>query len=179
MAAAPRPFIVLIRAIGGKTHRAMPLKDLCRDAEADGFDEVTNYLSTGNLILRATGTSRSVARRIEALIARYGLDNRAFARLPDEIHDALAADPFPEASRERPSQMTVTFFDDPPDEVAVATLAARGGPERITAGGRELYIDFAEGIGRSKLTPAIIERTLGQPGTTRNWNTLGGILARV
>ena len=38
--------------------------------------------------------------------------------------------------------------------------------------GREVFIDYLDSVGRSKLTPARLERLLGQPGTARNWNTL-------
>ena len=41
------------------------------------------------------------------------------------------------------------------------------------------YIVYPNGIGRSRLTNTLIERTLGTRGTGRNWNTvlkLGGLL---
>jgi uncharacterized protein (DUF1697 family) len=40
------------------------------------------------------------------------------------------------------------------------------------AGGKQLYIVYPDGIGRSRLTNAIIEKTLGTSGTGRNWNTV-------
>jgi uncharacterized protein (DUF1697 family) len=46
------------------------------------------------------------------------------------------------------------------------------GPERVAAEGRHLYIHYADGIGRSKLTTARIEKALGTRGTARNWNTV-------
>jgi uncharacterized protein (DUF1697 family) len=52
----------------------------------------------------------------------------------------------------------------------------------VCAGGRELYIVYPDGIGRSKLTIAVIERTLATRGTARNWNTvrkLGALAAAV
>jgi uncharacterized protein (DUF1697 family) len=39
--------------------------------------------------------------------------------------------------------------------------------------GRELFVHYADGIGRSKLTNAVIEKALGGvPATGRNWNTV-------
>ena len=40
-----------------------------------------------------------------------------------------------------------------------------------SGGGRHLYIVFPDGIGRSKLTNALIEWKLGIRGTARNGNT--------
>ncbi len=48
----------------------------------------------------------------------------------------------------------------------------RAGPERLRGSGREIYIDYREGVARSKLSPAFLERVLQQSGTARNWNTL-------
>jgi uncharacterized protein (DUF1697 family) len=50
--------------------------------------------------------------------------------------------------------------------------AAIKGPERIRAKGKELYLVYPAGIGRSKLTSTLIEQKLGTRGTARNWNTV-------
>ena len=41
--------------------------------------------------------------------------------------------------------------------------------------GRELYIYFPDGMGRSKVWPAI-EKALKKSGTGRNWNTVTKLL---
>jgi len=46
------------------------------------------------------------------------------------------------------------------------------GPEVVRANGRQAYIVYPGGIGRSKLTMARIESELGTRGTARNWNTI-------
>ena len=38
--------------------------------------------------------------------------------------------------------------------------------------GREIYLRYPNGAGRSKLTLDYFERRLGVAGTARNWNTL-------
>ena len=42
----------------------------------------------------------------------------------------------------------------------------------IAAGRANLYIVYPDGIGRSKLTLGLIERTLGLRATAQNWNTV-------
>ena len=60
-----------------------------------------------------------------------------------------------------------------PGEAELAALkSAIPGRERIEAHGRDLYIVYPDGIGRSKLTLALIERKLATRGTGRNWNTV-------
>ncbi len=51
------------------------------------------------------------------------------------------------------------------------------GRESMVADGRCLYLVYPDGIGRSKLTNALIEHKLGVQGTGRNWNTVLKILA--
>ena len=43
--------------------------------------------------------------------------------------------------------------------------------------GREGYFVYPDGMGRSKLTPNLIEKHLGGAGTARNWNTVLKVLA--
>jgi uncharacterized protein (DUF1697 family) len=50
--------------------------------------------------------------------------------------------------------------------------AAIRGPEIIRADGKQLYAVYPAGIGRSKLTAALIEQKLASKATARNWNTV-------
>jgi len=42
--------------------------------------------------------------------------------------------------------------------------------------GPEIYLYYPEGVGRSKLSNAVIENRLQISGTSRNWNTLTKLL---
>ncbi len=53
-----------------------------------------------------------------------------------------------------------------------ALQAAITGPETVRAKGRQAYIVYPNGIGRSRLTSKLIERKLGTRTTGRNWNTV-------
>ena len=48
--------------------------------------------------------------------------------------------------------------------------------EMIEMRGPEIYLYYPDGIGRSKLTSAVIEDKLDTPGTARNWNTLAKLV---
>ncbi|HET7608549.1 MAG TPA: hypothetical protein VFL84_07730, partial [Gammaproteobacteria bacterium] len=48
----------------------------------------------------------------------------------------------------------------------------KGMKELLEPRGPEVYLYFPDGMGRSKLTTAVIEKYLDSPGTARNWNTL-------
>lgn len=57
--------------------------------------------------------------------------------------------------------------------------AAIKGRESLRVVGRQIYITYPDGIGRSKLSGALIERKLGTRGTGRNWNTVLKLMAMV
>ena len=72
----------------------------------------------------------------------------------------------------------VIFLDRAPIAEAAAKLRAiYKGPEIFHVNGREMYVDYVNGAGRSKLTNALIERTLGVTATARNWNTVTRLLS--
>ncbi len=50
--------------------------------------------------------------------------------------------------------------------------AAIQGPEVVRVAGRQTYIVYRNGIGRSRLTNALIEKKLDTRVTGRNWNTV-------
>ena len=49
--------------------------------------------------------------------------------------------------------------------------------EEVSLNGDELYVYYPNGIGRSKLTGASLEKALETSGTARNWNSVTNILA--
>jgi uncharacterized protein (DUF1697 family) len=65
-----------------------------------------------------------------------------------------------------------------PEAGAKAALAkVYSGPEEVEIVGQDAYITYPKGIGKSKLTNALLEKHLGVAGTARNWNTVTKLLA--
>jgi uncharacterized protein (DUF1697 family) len=69
--------------------------------------------------------------------------------------------------------LVVLFLKDAPDASNVKALqAAITGPEVVRADGKQAYVYYPAGIGRSCLTNILIEKKLGSRATGRNWNTI-------
>lgn len=167
-------WVALFRAIGGATHAKMPMAALRAAAEAAGLAEVRTLLATGNLLFRSDRSEADLRTCLDGITAGHGLGaaQRVFLRSAAEIRATLSAPAFPGAVTSRPSRVLVHFLDQAVTTSAAEALAGWAGPERCAAIGREVHVDFPEGIGQSKLTPARLERLIGAPGTARNWNTL-------
>jgi uncharacterized protein (DUF1697 family) len=169
--------IALLRAIGPATHVRMSMKDLRDACEAAGLDRVATYIQTGNVIFETRKSTATVQAIIEGVLRRFDLANPVVLRRPDDLAVVIAADPFPDAARIRPSRLCVCFMASPPSDDGLRNLAQYRGPERFKLVGQDLCIDYPEGVAGSKLSPAVVERRLGTPGTARNWNTVRKLLA--
>ena len=85
--------------------------------------------------------------------------------------------PFPEEAEQRPARLLAMVLADAPGRGAIHALQeAIPGPERVKVIGRCAYLVYPDGVGRSKLTTRLLERSLGTTGTARNWNTVRRIL---
>ncbi len=164
-----RTWIALLAGIGGATHKAMSMSHLRDACEKSGLVHVRTVLATGNIIFESDLSEAGIMKLLCGIVADHGLDNAVFLRRPAQLRAARKANPFPDAADERPNHLLVHFLASKGNPTALEDYQ---GPERISVQGREVYIDYAEGIGRSRLTSARLLRALGQPGTARNWNTL-------
>ncbi len=179
MVAKPKTYIAWLRAIGPITHRKMSMAALGEACRAAGFGGVRVWAQTGNVLLTSPDPAVRVAKRLDAIVASFdtGLNNRTIVRRFDELQAVVHANPFPAAAVERPSRLLVCFMEDISSAEAAAQIEAYPGPERVRVIGREVYVDYADGIGVSKIGPGVIERRLRLVGTARNWNTIGKIVA--
>jgi uncharacterized protein (DUF1697 family) len=168
-------YIGLLRAInlGGRNTVAMSaLRDLLTHL---GFDDPRTLLQSGNIVF---GCDRRRAADLERVLEsevgkRLELATGFFVRSGDEWQKIVAGNPFVKEAARDPSHLVLMVFKQRPSGQAVQRLAAAiTGPEVVRVDGRHAYIVYPNGIGRSRLTNALIERHLSTRGTGRNWNTV-------
>jgi uncharacterized protein (DUF1697 family) len=170
-------FIALIRAIGPATHALMSMRDLRERCAAAGLEDVATYIQTGNIIIKTRRSPANVQAIVEKVLKSFGLANLVVLREVGELAAILADNPFPEGAIARPDQLAVCFMSGDPGDDGLARLGGHKGPERVKPIGRNICIDYVNGIQGSKLMPAVVERWLGMQGTARNWNTLRKLVA--
>jgi uncharacterized protein (DUF1697 family) len=172
-------FVALLRAVNVGGTAKLPMKELRAACEKGGLARVSTYVASGNLVFACDQTAKE-AKAIVAGVLRdsFGLTkNHTLVRTAKELAQVIAANPFGDAAAERPSRLAIIFLDGMADAGAAERLAAYGGPERMHLQGEHLYVDYLEGMGRSKLTPSFLEKALKVPATARNWNTTNTLLA--
>jgi uncharacterized protein (DUF1697 family) len=171
-------FVSMLRGINVGGHNMIGMAALADVYAGVGLTSVRTLLQSGNVVFRSGPVSRAqlVTRLQDTIEKRFAIRPEIILRSPAELRAAIAANPFPKVARDDPSHLLITFLDRPPAAEGVATLAAFKWPERFKLVGKDLYAHYPEGIARSKLTNALIEKTLKARGTARNWNTLNKLL---
>ena len=173
-------YIALLRAVnvGGKNGVAMAaLRRFFGDL---GFADAQTLLQSGNVVFR--GTTRSTSR-LERLLereaaARLGLETLFFVRSAAEWAAVIRDNPLPREAARDPGHFLVMPLKHAPGAAALRALRATiTGREAVRAVGRQLYLVYPDGVGRSRLTIALIEKHLGTRGTGRNWNTVRKLAA--
>lgn len=132
--------------------------------------------STGNAVVEAGPGVRAghLEKLVEdALVRTGGPATDAFARDGREWDRIVRGNPFPREAVHDPAHLLVTALKSSPERAAWSELRGSiSGRERVAPGERCAYVVYPDGIGRSKLTAALLERKLGVRGTGRNWNTV-------
>jgi uncharacterized protein (DUF1697 family) len=167
--------IGLLRAVNLPSHGKVAMGDLEALVAELGFEDPQTLLHSGNVVFRGgSGKTTEVEALLQKAVAkRFGFETDFFVRSASEWKSVIAANPFPAEARRDPSHLLVMFLKEAPDRAAVAALQKRiKGREVVRAGKREAYIVYPDGIGRSRLTVAMIESALESRGTGRNWNTV-------
>jgi len=169
-------WIALIRGIGPSTYKKMSMQQL-RDGCIDrSLKNVRTYIASGNLLFDSAYSKTQINTLLVEVLAGHDLKNDVFLRRPRDLKAVVSSNPFPAAATSRPNHLLVVFMNKPMSLATEKLFSEYAGPEQLHAHGREVYIDYVDGVGKSKLTPAKIDKLSGQPGTARNWNTVNKLI---
>jgi len=166
-------YIALLRAVnvGG---RKVTMKELRDMAAGLGLANARTLLASGNLVFetKKTAPARLEATLEAAIEKTFGLVSEVMVRDPDEWRAIIDANPFPKKAKDDPAHLVVAVGKAAPDTKALAawleTFRAKYDKgEQLKVIGRDMFIDYGDTIGQSKL---IVPKKLFT-GTARNWNT--------
>jgi uncharacterized protein (DUF1697 family) len=166
--------IALLRAVNLPGHNKVTMPELCAALAGIGLKDVRSLLQSGNVVFRDGRSSRQLESLLEsAAKQRLGVETDFFVRTSSDWKAVIDANPFPEEAERDPSHLLVTFLkkEPSPDSVKVLQKVIKG-REYLRVKGRHAYIVYPDGVGRSRLTSTLIEKSLNTRGTGRNWNTV-------
>jgi uncharacterized protein (DUF1697 family) len=144
------------------------------------LEDVRTFIQSGNVIFRTKEKNLpALAKKIQAAIeGKFGFHVEVILRTADELRQAIAANPFAKRRDVEPAKLLITFLFAEPGAEAHSTLPGlKSHPEELHLKGRELYIYFPNGMGKTKLPWSSVEKLLKVTGTARNLNSAVKMLA--
>jgi uncharacterized protein (DUF1697 family) len=171
--------IAMLRGVNLGKQRRIDMKSLRELYVSQELQDVRTYVQSGNVVFRSGERNLAhLAARLERAFERgFGFRSDVFLRTSREMRDVVSRNPFSKRRDVDPSKLLVTFLGrDPGDAARAQVRAIETHPEVLYIDGREIYVYFPDGIGRSKRPWKAIDKALGTLGTTRNWNTVTKLL---
>lgn len=160
-------YVSLFRGINVGGRHLVKMDALRKLHESLGFSDVKTLLQSGNVAFRAE--SADAATIENAFEREFGFASAVVLRSVEELRAIAAACPFEPGDDRKPNWIAIAFFEGKVDERAIRALEGYEGPESVEIAEREIYLYYAEGMGRSKLP-------LKGDATVRNWNTVTKLL---
>ena len=171
--------IALLRAVNLGSHNKISmdaLRNLCTSLK---LCNPQTYVQSGNVVFSARNAKlEQIAKRLGNGIERtFGFRTDVILRTTPEMRSVVARNPFARRSGIEPGKLIVLFLaNDPGPKAREAIQKIKVDQEELHLDGRELYIYFPNGMGRSRVSTAAIERAIQTPGTGRNWNSVTKLL---
>ena len=169
-------YAALLRAVNLGSHGKMSMRDLREIVSGLGHTDVATYIQSGNVLF---DTPQKSPAKIEsaledALLEQAGLDTTVMVRTAKDLKQIVSHNPFGHKNL-APTKLVVVFLKTKPKRQGELDVSNYG-PEELIIEGRELFVHYPNGQGRSKLTNAVVAREVGVPGTARNWNTVNKLV---
>jgi uncharacterized protein (DUF1697 family) len=171
-------FAAFLRAVnvGGRVAKSDSLKEAF---EAAGAADPETFLASGNVVFSSKGVKGLDAKIAAELEKALGFEVPVFVRTLEEVHAAALHAPFPEKDIARFPTYLVGFLSRNLDAAGVERLFLLSTKDdRFHVRGRDFWWLSKHHQARPAITGRVLERTLGQPTTLRNVNTIRRIAER-
>jgi uncharacterized protein (DUF1697 family) len=159
--------VALLRGVNLGPRNKVPMKRLAAMFEAAGCDDVRTFIASGNVVFDAPA---ALAKKLPVAISstisdELGLTIPVLVRTASEMSKIAASHPFDDDEG-----VHVAFLQTKPKVTTLDTSRSPG--DEAVVLGREVYLRFPHGMGRSKLSVTYVDKTLGTVSTWRNWRTV-------
>jgi uncharacterized protein (DUF1697 family) len=173
-------FIAFLRAInvGGHT---VKMDNLRRLFESLGFSRVETFIASGNVVFETTSKSAQVLeRKIEIRLREaLGYEVATFIRTDAELVAVANYKPFQQSELDAAVALNIAFLADELDDHSKRKIMELKTPiDNFHVHKREIYWLCRMKQSESKISNAVIEKTLGKKSTLRGANTVKKMAAK-
>jgi uncharacterized protein (DUF1697 family) len=171
-------YVALIRAVN-VSGRLIKMAELRRLAEAAGFEEVSTYIQTGNVIFKSVETDRNkLAVMLENTIeAENGYKTAVFILTPEGLEDAAKHNPFRAKNEAGEGRSHIVFLSgEPKKENADKLMALQGDDYSFTVYKNILYYFYPEKYAGHTRRNINFEKILAVQGTARTYKVIDKLI---
>lgn len=167
--------VAFFRGINVGGNQAVRMDALKEMHEALDLKDVVTHIQSGNVVFSSDDEDTAQISKLieEGFAQNFGFRVSVTTRTSAEIDAIINNNPLANMNAKEAKWVLVVFLVSEPVATAQEDLQkAYTGLEEFIVAGREVYIYYPDGMGRSKLTLPFMERRLKAVGTGRNWNTV-------
>lgn len=174
-------YVAFLRAInvGGHTVKMDYLRSLFETA---GFAKVETFIASGNVIFDTRSkNTQALEQKVEKHLREIlGYEVRTFVRDTSELVAVANYKPFNETELSAPGNSLYVGFlpEKPENEAKKRVLALASATDDFAVHGREVYWLCRTSFSESKVSGALLEKTLALSATFRNVNTVRRLAAK-
>jgi uncharacterized protein (DUF1697 family) len=173
-------YIVLLRGINVGGKNKLPMSDLKKCLEELGFENVSTYIASGNVILESKKKPAEVKNQIEkALIKNFKFDSdliKVLVLTHKELLNVIKKKPKGFGDHPEKYHSDAIFLIDINTKEAMRVFSPREGVDKIWPGDGVIYSQRVS----TERTKSRLNKIVGTPAyksmTIRNWNTTTKLL---
>lgn len=167
-------FVALLRGINVGGRNRIPMAQLRSICAGINCQEIQSYIQSGNLVFTSLSWAEALEQGLERAIGQaFPFSVPVIVRRASSWSRYVKGNPFPNESKKEANRVLLSLSKLPPRADAASELqqrAIRG--DRVVKKDDAIWIHCPNGVGRSNLTPAMLDRYVGSPVTARNWRTV-------
>ncbi|MBV8981715.1 MAG: DUF1697 domain-containing protein [Acidimicrobiia bacterium] len=170
-------YVALLRGINLGSHNKVPMPALRTLVESLGYDDVSTYIQSGNVVLTTSQSASAVGDKISKAIAKeFGFDVPVLVRNRSQLQKIVDGNPFAAKAKDAGHLHVVFLAAKPPAAKVKKLTGADWGDDEVAVTGKEAYLHLPNGYGRANLNNMVVEKNLGVGATARNWRTTTKLL---
>lgn len=170
-------YVILLRAVNLAGYGKLPMADFRKLLIGLQFEKVETYIQSGNAVVDAKGTPKTVARAVaDALEKLMGAPAGVVVRTHEQLDRVIRENPFAAEAADG-TKVHVGFLAGPagPGSLAALDRIVVRYPkrrDRYQLSAEHIYFHLPDGAADTKFSGKSLDKALGVMGTGRNWNTV-------
>ncbi|MET4084082.1 uncharacterized protein (DUF1697 family) [Pedobacter sp. UYP30] len=167
-------YISMLRGINVSGHKIIKMEALRTLYEKLGYDKVSSYIQSGNVVFRAEEHSeKKIAESISTQIKKeFEFEVPVFVLSVQKLKKIIANNPFLKDAAKNEAFFHVTFLAGKPEQYSLELIEQKKQDDEIIAFADDaIYLYCPNGYGKTKLHNTFLEAKLKVGATTRNWKT--------